>query len=132
MTGRFDAQVKAALEGVVDPCSVASGAPLSVIDMGLVLGWKVDENDDLVVRIDTTSPGCLMAGHFVADGERRLRQIPGLRSATVVVQPSGEWTSQRISAHGNEVLSARRMLALLRQLGPEEPKREGVSGVRSA
>jgi metal-sulfur cluster biosynthetic enzyme len=132
MTGRFDAQVKVALEGVVDPCSVASGAPLSVLDMGLVLGWEVDENDDLVVRIDTTSPGCLMAAHIVADGERRLRQITGLRSATVVVQPSGEWTSERITGHGHEVLRARRTLALLRQLGPEEPGREGVSGVRSA
>jgi len=132
MTGRFDAQVAVALEGVVDPCSVVSGAPLSVIDMGLILGWKVDENDNLVVHMDTTSPGCMMAGHFVADGERRLRQIPGLRSVTVLVQPSGEWTSQRITAHGHEVRDARRNFTLPSQRGLDEAVRERPSGAQNA
>jgi hypothetical protein len=32
--------VHAALEGIVDPGSAATGVPLSILDMGLLGGWR--------------------------------------------------------------------------------------------
>jgi metal-sulfur cluster biosynthetic enzyme len=48
-----------------------------------------------------------MSGHFVADAQRRLQAILGLREVIVRVDPSGDWSPDRISARGMERLSTR-------------------------
>jgi metal-sulfur cluster biosynthetic enzyme len=108
MSQAWDRQIAQALESVPDPCSVAAGAPLSVSDMGLVRGWTVSADGDLEVRLDVTSPLCLMAGHFVADAQRRLNAIEGLRTVVVKVDPSGLWSTDNISRRGRARLDARR------------------------
>jgi metal-sulfur cluster biosynthetic enzyme len=104
----WDAEIAAALEAVQDPCSVAAGAPMSLLDMGLVRGWEVSPDGDLDVRLDVTAPVCLMAGHFVADAQARLSAIDGVGEVTVRIDPSGDWSPERISARGRELLAARR------------------------
>jgi metal-sulfur cluster biosynthetic enzyme len=110
--------VAQALAAVPDPCSVAAGAPLGLLDMGLVRSYEIDAADRLTVVLDVTSPACMMAGHFVADAETRLRQIPGIREVTVSVQPTLEWSEARLTPHGRAVLERRRKLARERIRGP--------------
>jgi metal-sulfur cluster biosynthetic enzyme len=93
----WDPDIAAALEAVHDPCSLAAGTPMSLRQMGLVRGWEVSPDGDLEVRLDVTAPVCLMAGHFVADAQRRLEAIAGLRTVTVRVDPSGDWSPERMS-----------------------------------
>lgn len=108
MNDRWDSEVTAALSAVSDPCSVAAGAALSLLDMGLVRGWAISPEGDLEVRLDVTTPMCLMAGHFIDDAQRRLEAIPGVRNVTVRVEPSGDWSPARISRRGQELLRRRR------------------------
>ena len=68
MTGALDDAVRAALHQVCDPCSIAAQAPVSIIDMGLVRDWKVD-NGELVVRMALTSPSCTMGPHMMRAAE---------------------------------------------------------------
>lgn len=113
-------QITAALDAVNDPCSVAAGAPLSLLDMGLVRGWELSADGDLEVRFDVTAPVCLMAGHFAADARERLGAIPGVRTVTIRIDPSGDWSPERISARGRERLARRRERASRSTL-PTEP-----------
>lgn len=104
----LEREIATALSAVDDPCSVAAGAPLSLLDMGLVRGWELSPDGDLEVRLDVTTPVCMMAGHFVADAQARLEAIPGLGRVTVRVDPSGDWSPERISPSGRERLDRRR------------------------
>ena len=66
------------LNGIVDPCSTAAGAPAGLVDMGLIrersvepdgTGWQVR------VRLSVTHPFCMMAAVFINDVEKRLRAM---------------------------------------------------------
>ena len=39
----LDDRIMAALHQVCDPCSIAANAPISIVDMGLVRDWSIDE-----------------------------------------------------------------------------------------
>jgi metal-sulfur cluster biosynthetic enzyme len=108
MTDNWERRVRAILASVPDPCSVAAGAPVSLLDMGLVRGWEVSPEGNVDIRLDVTSPVCLMAGHFVAEVQARLEEVPGLGTITVRIDPSGCWSPEEISNRGNELLAARR------------------------
>lgn len=49
--------VRSALENVVDPCSIAAGAPINVLDMGIIRDI-VPEGENVVVGLRPTSPFC--------------------------------------------------------------------------
>ncbi len=87
---RMMAMVWEALDQVVDPCSVAHGRPLSVIDMGLVRG--VEEADGAVtIKLFLTSPVCTMIGKFQEMAEDALLPIPGVERVTVEGDSGLDW-----------------------------------------
>ena len=113
MTGALDDAVRAALHQVCDPCSIAAQAPVSIIDMGLVRDWKVDDNGELVVRMALTSPSCTMAPHMVRAAEELLSGVPGIISARVEVDPTVFWTAADMTESGRGALASRRQNSLL-------------------
>ncbi len=89
----FDDEVRAALSRVHDPCSVASGRPTSILDLGLVLGWD-REGPRLSVRFCVTFPGCTMAPHFLEASRAELLQIAGVDVVTCEVDTAHVWKGQ--------------------------------------
>jgi metal-sulfur cluster biosynthetic enzyme len=87
----FDDRVRAVLGCIHDPCSVAAGRPTSVLDLGLVLGWAL-EDGVLTVRFCVTFPGCTMAPHFTEAAARDLAALPGVERVETVVDTGWEWT----------------------------------------
>jgi metal-sulfur cluster biosynthetic enzyme len=78
--------VRDALNTIVDPCSVAAGAPGGLDDMGLVRSVSVSERAGAVhveVSIGVTEPLCLMGAIFLRDAERVLDALDGVSSQTV-------------------------------------------------
>lgn len=105
----MNADVSAALDRVVDPCSSAMGMPLGLVAMGLVKGIQHDTASGTIeVRLRLTSP-CCAYGEVLADAARReLEQLPAVVTATVVVDYSAGWTPVDISHHAHTALAARR------------------------
>lgn len=104
----LDRQIEAALHQVCDPCSIAANAPLSIIDMGLVREWSVDDTGNVVVTMCVTSPSCTMAPHMVRGAEQVLSQIVGVRSARVEIDPAVLWSPDDMTGSGKAVLEERR------------------------
>ena len=44
-------QVTEALRRVVDPCSIATGVPINLVDMGIVRGIQIDGTECHIRRI---------------------------------------------------------------------------------
>jgi metal-sulfur cluster biosynthetic enzyme len=108
MSSALDAEIGAALERVCDPCSIAARAPISIVDMGLVRGWSVDEGGNLIVRLCVTSAGCTMAPHMVRAAEAELTKMRSLSSVRVEVDASAMWTPAAMTERGRSILEARR------------------------
>lgn len=112
MTHSIDEAVRKALHNVCDPCSIAANAPVSILDMGLVRGWTMDEDGNLVVSMALTSPSCTMGPHMMRAAEQLLAEIPGVASARVEVDPTVFWTPEEMTEAGRAVLDGRRQSSL--------------------
>jgi metal-sulfur cluster biosynthetic enzyme len=107
--------ILAALDLVCDPCSIAAQAPLSIVDMGLVRGWTIDEEGNLIVTMCVTSPSCTMGPHMVRAAEEALSNIAGVKSAHVHVDPDFFWSPDSMTSKGLSNLARRRQESLARR-----------------
>jgi len=82
--------VMAALAGVVDPCSIATGLAISLIDMGMIHGIQID-GARVSITLRLTSPLCLQVGLILTEVERRVAKIPGVAVVECGVDPAAEW-----------------------------------------
>jgi metal-sulfur cluster biosynthetic enzyme len=98
-----EATVRQALESVVDPCSIATGVPISLADMGLIkdLRWLSGEVE---VVLQLTSPICWQAANIIDAVERAVMTVPGARSVKCTLDPGYEWTPKMMSAEARERL----------------------------
>ncbi|WP_376703071.1 iron-sulfur cluster assembly protein [Mesorhizobium sp. ISC25] len=112
MTGTLDDQIAEALGSVYDPCSLASNAPVSIIDMGLIKSWTVDDVGNLHVTMCVTSACCTMAPNIVRGAVAALTAIPGIKAAEVKIDPSVFWTPDSMTERGRETLRRRREQSL--------------------
>ena len=101
------AAVEAALARVVDPCSIATGVPISLPEMGLV--ERIDIDGAVVsVTLRLTSPVCLQAANIVGAVEERIGSIEGVASVSCEIDPAGDWLPTMMSAGAREELRRRR------------------------
>ncbi|WP_319456986.1 MULTISPECIES: metal-sulfur cluster assembly factor [unclassified Mycobacterium] len=106
-----EALIRATLDTVIDPCSVAAGARAGIAELGLVRSLQVkQEPDGAVVRvtIGTTDPGCLMIYPFAAESRRKLEALPGVARAEVDLDVSADWLPTDMSPSYRARLAARR------------------------
>jgi metal-sulfur cluster biosynthetic enzyme len=75
-------RVSAALQQVLDPCSVGRGVPAGLVDMGMVKQVAVSSAPDgrrvLTVELRITSPACTFQPYFEQQVRERLSTIDEL------------------------------------------------------
>ena len=93
MTTRDD--IMAVLDGITDPCSIAAGAPVGLVGMGLVRTLEIRRAAggalDVAVTLTLTSPGCLMGSVFAHEIEERLGALPDIARVTVTFDHDAVW-----------------------------------------
>lgn len=103
------ARVDAALRRVHDPCSLTHGAPMSIVDMGLVRHRDVAVDGTIEVIVGVTGPGCLFVGLIVDAVEHEVRAELGEGAAVrVAVDTAHVWTEADLAPGAREALAARR------------------------
>jgi metal-sulfur cluster biosynthetic enzyme len=94
MVSVTEANVRAALDAVVDPCSVVAGAPAGLVQMGLVRALELSEGDagaTIRLRIGVTEPGCLMGASFAAQARAQLEQLDGVARVEIELDHANDW-----------------------------------------
>jgi metal-sulfur cluster biosynthetic enzyme len=95
-----EAEVRAALNEIVDPCSAAAGAPAGLDEMGLVREVEIlaEPNGARVrVTIGLTQPLCLMGIPFLKSARERLSALPGVAEVDVSLASGIDWTPARLT-----------------------------------
>lgn len=104
-------QVRAALHEVCDPCSLAAGTPVSIVDLGLVRDVAVD-GGRVHVEIGVTGPGCTYTGHFAIAVRDVVGRLDGVRDVDVALDTTTLWDPSRISPSAQQSLDDRRARAV--------------------
>ena len=89
-----------ALEEVEDP-----EYPVSVVDMGLIYGVRLDGRS-AHIQLSFTSMGCPCMEFIIGDIRERLLQENGVEAVALEVVWDPPWTRQRLTAKGLERLKA--------------------------
>jgi metal-sulfur cluster biosynthetic enzyme len=101
--------VRAVLNGIFDPCSMAMAEPIGIADMGLVEDIRV-EGSHVVVVLVPTSPHCMFLSLFEEEVERRVSELPGVDSVRVELEEGTViWDETRMTDAARERLARRRV-----------------------
>ncbi len=104
-------QVRAALADVIDPCSVTAGAPLSVLDMGMILNLRVEDSGRVSIEMRATSAMCTMIAGIMKIAEDRVAQVEGVNGVDVKLRSGPMWTEADMTEKGRSILNERRRLS---------------------
>jgi metal-sulfur cluster biosynthetic enzyme len=94
MVSLTETDVRAALDGVIDPCSIVAGAPAGLVQMGLVRALEVaagEQGATIRMRIGVTEPGCLMGASFAAQARAQLERLDGVAHIEIELDQASDW-----------------------------------------
>lgn len=98
-----DGDIAAALRTVIDPCSAATGAPLNLLDMGLVRrAERVGNHVEVELRL--TAPICWNAAPMMEAVEQAVGRVSGVEKVTCTADHGMEWTPAHMTAGAKERL----------------------------
>jgi len=85
-------QIKNSLKQCMDP-----EVPLSIVDMGLIYGIDVTENNDVNIKMTMTTKGCPLHDTMVDDVTRYTKKVPGVNNVQVDIVWDPPWSMDRMS-----------------------------------
>ena len=88
----LEQRVVAALRSIYDP-----EIPVNIYDLGLIYVVHIDERSAVHVQMTLTAPACPVAGTLPGQVENVLRQVEGVRDASVELVWDPPWNQQRMS-----------------------------------
>lgn len=91
--------IRAVLNTITDPCSVAARTPMGLDDMGLIGDITVSVGQGgacVALSVGVTHPFCLMAAVFMNEARMRVGAMPGVASVDVRFDAASLWTPERM------------------------------------
>ena len=85
-------QIKNSLKQCMDP-----EVPLSIVDMGLIYGINVSDNNDVSIKMTMTTKGCPLHDTMVDDVTRYAKKVPGVNNVQVDIVWDPPWSMDKMS-----------------------------------
>ena len=85
-------QITDSLKQCMDP-----EVPLSIVDMGLIYGIDVSDNNDVNIKMTMTTKGCPLHDTMVDDVTRYTKKVPGVNNVQVDIVWDPPWSMDRMS-----------------------------------
>lgn len=95
---RMEGEVRRLLDEIHDPCSVAAGLHLGLVEMGLVKSVRVSTDGDVDITLRLTSPFCEMVGFMKGEAIDRIAELPDVKSVNVQADSGFDWSPETMSA----------------------------------
>ena len=84
--------VRDSLKKCMDP-----EVPLSIVDMGLIYGIDITENNDVNIKMTMTTKGCPLHETMVDDVKRYAKKVSGVNNVDVEIVWDPPWTMDKMS-----------------------------------
>ena len=92
-------QVRDSLKQCMDP-----EIPLSIVDLGLIYGIDVSENNDVNIKMTMTTKGCPLHETMVDDVKRYTRKVIGVNNVYVDIVWDPPWSMDRMSPEAKSMM----------------------------
>ena len=93
-------QVRNSLKQCMDP-----EVPLSIVDMGLIYGIDISENNDVNIKMTMTTQGCPLHETMVDDVKRYTKKVSGVNSDNVDIVWDPPWTMDKMSDEAKAMMN---------------------------
>ncbi len=93
-------QVLDSLKNCMDP-----EIPISVVDMGLIYGIDVKDDNKVDIKMTMTTRGCPLHDTLVSDVKRFVNKIPGVTGVNVEIVWEPAWTPEKMSEEGKKLIN---------------------------
>ncbi len=71
--------------------------PLNIVEMGLIYGIDVAENNDVNIKMTMTTQGCPLHETLVSDATRFVKKVPGVNNVNVEIVWDPPWSMDKMS-----------------------------------
>ena len=92
-------QVRDSLKQCMDP-----EIPLSIVDLGLIYGIDVSEDNDVNIKMTMTTKGCPLHETMVDDVKRYTRKVIGVNDVNVDIVWDPPWSMDRMSPEAKSMM----------------------------
>lgn len=87
--------IKESLKQCMDP-----EVPLNIVEMGLIYGIDVAENNNVNIKMTMTTQGCPLHETLVQDVTRYAKKVPGVNNVKVDIVWEPKWTMDSMTEEG--------------------------------
>ena len=71
--------------------------PLNIVEMGLIYGINVKENNDVDIKMTMTTQGCPLHETLVQDATRYVKKVPGVNNVNIEIVWDPPWSMDKMS-----------------------------------
>ncbi|MDH3678096.1 MAG: PqqD family peptide modification chaperone [Nitrosopumilus sp.] len=71
--------------------------PLNIVEMGLIYGIDVKDNNDVDIKMTMTTQGCPLHETLVQDATRYVKKVPGVNNVNVEIVWDPPWSMDKMS-----------------------------------
>lgn len=93
-------QILESLKQCMDP-----EIPINVVDMGLIYGVNVSDDNKVDVKMTMTTRGCPLHDTLVNDVKRYVNKVSGVSSVNVEIVWDPPWTPEKMSEEGKKLIN---------------------------
>jgi len=93
-------QVLDSLKQCMDP-----EIPINVVDMGLIYGVNVSDDNKVDIKMTMTTRGCPLHDTLVSDVKRYVNKVPGVSGINVEIVWEPAWTPEKMSEEGKKLIN---------------------------
>jgi metal-sulfur cluster biosynthetic enzyme len=79
--------------------------PINIVDMGLIYGVKVSNDNRVDVKMTMTTRGCPLHETLVSDVKRYVNKVPGVNGINVEIVWEPAWTPEKMSEEGKKLIN---------------------------
>ena len=76
--------------------------PLNIVEMGLIYGIDVNENNDVSIKMTMTTQGCPLHETLVQDATRYVKKVPGVNNVKVDIVWDPPWSMDKMSEEAKQ------------------------------
>jgi metal-sulfur cluster biosynthetic enzyme len=74
--------------------------PLNIVEMGLIYGIDVTENNDVHIKMTMTTQGCPLHETLVQDATRYAKKVPGVNNVNIEIVWDPPWSMDKMTEEG--------------------------------
>jgi len=93
-------QVLDSLRQCMDP-----EVPINVVDMGLIYGVNIKEDDKVDIKMTMTTRGCPLHDTLVNDVKKYVTKVPGVTGVNIEIVWDPAWSPERMSDEGKKLIN---------------------------